>query len=316
MTNVGTPSTQTLRRVTLCERIHTQTPQERDAIGYQVQIFAQTCMPHRDPGPSTTWFARNGDAVMVMESARRVLADGRTEEVGLPWGIIPRLILIFIATIVKRYKRPEIDLGDNLSEFLRELGLPRHSYHYRAVPEQLRRLLSATIRYQFTPHEHMEVISNRSVADDYVLWWDTTRPDQNTLWRSYVVLHKRFFENILAHGFPIDLDAVRVLHQSALALDLYSWLAYRTHPTANRQCHRDIRVPWCLLHEQVGSSYTDVRDFKKRAKRALAAICAAHRALSIDYYRGGLVIKPSLPPVLPNRTRTSISNPTINPILQ
>lgn len=301
--DASAPSRQVLRRAALCEDIHTRTPIERDRIGYQVPMLAaQTCLPHRDPGPEKVWTSKHGKAFLTATSGQQVQPDGRIVDIGLPWGIIPRLILIFIATAVKRFRRPEIDLGENLTEFLRLLGLPRHSHHYRAVPEQLRRLLNANIRYQFSAQGatgSMEVISNRPVADDYFFWWDTARPDQHTLWRSYVVLHKRFFENILEHGFPIDLDAVRVLHQSALALDLYSWLAYRTHPTGNRQFHRDILVPWSLLHEQVGSSYTDLRDFKKRAKRALAAIGAAYRALRIDYYRGGLVLKPSLPPVLP-----------------
>jgi hypothetical protein len=288
-------SQQERRREALCERVAEQEAADRDAIGFSTRIFAQVCLPHRDPGPDLpAWIARNGSAVLTVQPGVRANPDGSIASLGYPWGSTPRLVLLYIASEAVRNRRPEIDLGGNFATFLRRIGLSQHSYHYRAVREQMVRLFNANIRFSFLQQDHLEVMSNRPVADDYVLWWDTARPDQHTLWRSYVILHGRFFKDVLEHGFPIDLDAVRAIHQSALALDLYTWVAYRTHTL-----RRSVRVPWRLLHEQVGSSYADPADFKKRAKRALLAVRNANRRLNFDFVCGALMLKPSLPPVLP-----------------
>jgi len=289
------PSKQALRSLSLFEQIAETAPDEREICFAPAPVFTQTALPSRDPGPETpAWIRRNGDATLVVTPGIRALPDGTAQRIGYPFGTTPRLALIYIATEAIRTRRPEIEFGRSLAEFLRRIGLASHSYHYRAVPEQLVRLLSANIRFTFTDNAHLEVMSNRSVADDYVLWWDAAKPEQNSLWRSYVVLHHRFFRDVLDRGFPLDLDAVRALHQSALALDLYTWLAYRT-----QSLKRDVRVPWRALHSQLGSSYADLGDFRARVKRTLTVVSAAHRGFRFDFYTGGMVLKPSLPPILP-----------------
>lgn len=91
------------------------------------------------------------------------------------------------------------------------------------------------------------------------------------------------------------VGVIRALHQSSLALDLYTWLVCRVFKLREGL----VRVKWSQLHEQVGSAYSDLADFRKRAKRVLAMVAVAYPGLNFAYFPGGLILKPSLPPVLP-----------------
>jgi hypothetical protein len=278
----------------LAEQIAAETPEDRDAIVFSSRILAQAGMPHSDPGDVPHYTATNGGVTLIITPGTRADGNGAVQTVGYPYGMLPRLIMLFFATEVVRTRQREIPLGRSFAEFLRCIGLERDAYYYRAVREQLVRLLSANIRFSFFQQDHLEVMSNRPVADDYALWWDGRQPGQHSLWRSCVVLHDRFYRDVLEHGFPVDLDAIRAIRQSPLKLDLYTWLAYRVHALP-----KAVRVPWRSLHAQVGSNYADIADFKKRAKRALTAIACVHRGLNFAFVTGGLLLRPSLPPVLP-----------------
>ena len=216
---VREPSKQASRASALLARIAQQATDDQEICFAPAPVFTHTSLPSRDPGPNiTAWVRRNGDAALVVTPGVRVLPDGTVQSRGFPWGTTPRLVLYYLATEAIRTKCPRIELGGSLTEFLRRVGLAQHSYQYRAVREQIGRLFSANIKYSFRGKDHLEIMSNCAVADDYVLWWDAAQADQHTLWRSYVILHGRFFREVLEHGFPLDLTAVRALHQCVLAL--------------------------------------------------------------------------------------------------
>lgn len=285
------PSKQAVARVELCSRVATETPVERDAIGYSSWLFAQVSLPHRDPGPVPTYTRHHHDLVFNITPGYV-----GNECVGYPYGPLPRLALLALANEVKRSRSQRVQLGRNITDFLRRVGVRLHSHNYHAAPDQLRRLLFAKIQFVFHAQAHVDRMKNSPVADECTLW-----ADHHDGVAGYVTVHRDFYQDVIEHGFPIDLDAVRALHQSALALDLYTWLAHRTFSIRENS----VRISWRQIHSQVGSSYADMADFKKRAKRALAAVSAAYPSLNLGYFPGGLLIKPSLPPVLPLRRAAS-----------
>lgn len=297
------PSRQSLRRVSQAEKIQVATAQERNAVAFAPRVFSQVSLPHTDPGLDLeAWVRRNGAARLIVQSGVRDLGDGGVEKVGVPYGSMARLLILFLSDQAVRTRSPEIFLGRNLASFIRALGLARDGRTIRMLKMQLDRLVYATIRFTFHDQEHLEVMSNVSIADDYILWWDHRTEGRAKEWGSYVKLHQRFFQDILEHGFPIDLDAVRVLRKSPLALDLYCWLAYRI-----RGVKSPVRVPWAMLHQQVGSDYTCSADFKKKAKRAMLKISAVwNGGINFRFTVGALRLEPSptaVPPaVIPIRT--------------
>lgn len=53
--------------------------------------------------------------------------------------------------------------------------------------------------------------------------------------RNVIVLSEDFFQEIVAHPIPTDLEVVRLLAASPGALDLYLWLMYRSFTTKGIQ---------------------------------------------------------------------------------
>ena len=75
---------------------------------------------------------------------------------------------------------------------------------------------------------------NSLIADRTELWWTSNRPDQAGLWESKIELSEKFFQEIIRHPVPIDINTLTALKRSTLGLDLYLWLVYRTFARAGR----------------------------------------------------------------------------------
>ena len=55
-------------------------------------------------------------------------------------------------------------------------------------------------------------------------WWNPQRPNQPSLWESKIELSEKFFNEIIRHPVPIDMNILHALKRSSLGLDLYLWL--------------------------------------------------------------------------------------------
>src|SRR5690606_38167298 len=117
--------------------------------------LVQANLPHSDPTKSPdVWVRRNGDFTLSIQSD--VTVDPKTREKklgGIPYGIIPRLILMYICSEAKRTQDRKISLGANLSGFLRELGMePRGGKRgdITRFKNQLLRLVTAKIKFEYS----------------------------------------------------------------------------------------------------------------------------------------------------------------------
>ena len=57
--------------------------------------------------------------------------------------------------------------------------------------------------------------------------WLQHDSSQKTLWPGVLELSPEFFETLTHHAVPLDYRAIAALKHSALALDVYTWLAHR-----------------------------------------------------------------------------------------
>ena len=55
--------------------------------------------------------------------------------------------------------------------------------------------------------------------------WLRNDGDQQMLWPGYLELSNEFYETLQHHVVPLDYRALSPLEHSALALDVYTWLA-------------------------------------------------------------------------------------------
>ena len=149
------------------------------------------------------------------------------------------------------------------------------------------------------------------VAPEGEFWWDAKNPEQATLWGSWIELGEKFFKAITAAPVPVDIRAIKALKRSPLALDLYAWLShesYRAHKSGQGRF-----ISWSMIMEQLGTEYTDPKNFGTKAKAALRKVLVVYPALSLGDLRAGVRIDPeSFPAITPREGLTVEGKPTRN----
>jgi len=93
---------------------------------------------------------------------------------------------------------------------------------------------------------------------------------------------------------PLDARALAALKHSALALDVYTWLAHRLLRVKRVTGER---VTWKNLRDQFGQEYADPKNFKRKMVATLRSVLAVYPDARIEPVLGGLILLPSRPPV-------------------
>lgn len=281
-----------------------QTPEAEKA--FLARQLVQVTLPHSSPGNVPIWKRKNGNLTL---SIRPGWDHAKDEPIGYPFGSIPRLLLFWITTETLRTKSRRLELGDTLAVFMRELGLdpgrggPR-SDAWR-LRDQMDRLFRATISFDYQqtegPRQNKQWI-DMQVATKGEFWWDIRQPDQSTIWGSWIELGENFHNALITAPVPVDMRALRALKQSPMALDFYSfatWRAFVAAKSGNVQF-----VPWRSLAQQMGSDYSDISDFRKKAKSAFRKVLSVYPGLKLDFVEGGLSILPTSQPAVSRRLPT------------
>ena len=264
-------------------------PDEAEA-AYLARELVQCTLPHRNPGKINGWKRQNGNFFLVLQPG---LNPRTMEPMGLPYGSIPRLILLWVVTEAIRTKDRHIKLGDNLSDFLREIGLdPSTGRGKRGdatrVKDQLIRLLRCRITFDYNDTKR-QAWREMPVAAEGDFWWDHQVPDEAPLFENYIVLGEKFFTAITTAPVPVDLRALIPLKNSPLAIDLYTWSTYRLH-TMQRAGHAQIKVPLAELKEQFGSEYNRANNFKAAFVEAMAKVQTVFPALEYSFENNALIL--------------------------
>ena len=191
----------------------------------------------------------------------------------------------------------ELFLGDSLSDFLEKVGIPKGGGARTRLREQMNRLFNAHVSLIYRD-KHDRVTVNATIADRTEFWWNERQPDERTLWQSKIVLSENFFNEIISHPVPLDMNILAALTRSALGLDLYVWLNYRVFGLT-----RPYRLTWPQIYRQFGinpATATNKRivdDFRTKCVRELKKIKIAWPGLDYAAPAGVLEIRPSEPSV-------------------
>lgn len=255
-------------------------------LAYYARIMAQATIPHRQLPKGTTEFVRrNGQLELT------ILAPSKT---GIPYGSIPRLLLAWVTTEAVRTKEPRLLLGTSMARFMARLDLSRTGGprgDITRLRNQARALFAATISATFAGEGRWTDDGFR-VASHTDLWWDPRNPEQDTLWESTVTLSHEFFSEITRRPVPVDMDALRLIKDSPLALDTYIWVAHRMS-----YLRQDTLIPWQLLELQFGAGYARTRDFRRKFALRLRDVQAVYPAAKWEVGPKGLLLRPSPTPV-------------------
>ena len=259
--------------------------------GFMARMMTLCSLPRTDPGNRIQYRRVNGPYKLVMIAG----ADKK-----LPYGNLPRLLLAWVSTEAVRTQSRVLGLGDSLSEFMRELGIYSTSGrgHIR-LRNQMRRLFQCHVQLVYE-HEYGERFVSSTIADQGEFWWNERKPDERSLWQSKIELGEKFFQEIIRHPVPIDMNTLTALKRSPLGLDLYLWLVYRTFSLTRPQ-----RLSWKQLYRQFGvdpsraSDNVTVQRFRKSCLRELKKIKLAWPELNYTTAKGVLILFPSKPAIAP-----------------
>ena len=257
---------------------------EAGRIGFISRALTQATLPHRRM--SGNEFTRsNGNFTLSIVSP---------SVIGLPYGNIPRLLVSWVTSEAVRVRSPELELGSSLSHFMRELGLTPTGGRWGSVTrlrEQMVRLFASSVTCIYDDN-HKTGIFGVKIVSEACLWWDPKSPDQIPLWRSSLKLGLDFYNEIINHPIPIDMEALKLLKRSPMALDIYCWLTYRMS-----YLRKQVNIPWSVLEMQFGADYGRTIDFKVNFIKQLKSVLVVYPEAKVTQNEHGLVLKPSKPHV-------------------
>lgn len=267
------------------EAAHLVLGDEEGAPGYVHAGFAMTALPHRRIDV-LEWVRDGADIRLRIESGKSV--DGHP--VGVPYGYVARLILLYLQTEAVKARSREVELGRSMHSWLKAMGLNSGGKGYETVREQSRRLSLCRLTF-YRISEAGEAVLNGGFVREAILPGRDTG-SQLSLWREKVVLDEVFYESLLRHPLPVRETAIRALAGRSMAIDLYIWLAYRLH-----HLQRPTKVPWPALYRQFGAGFAQPRQFRAHVRDALALALAAYPEARVDVEDEGLTLRPSPPPI-------------------
>ena len=88
---------------------------------------------------------------------------------------------------------------------------------------------------------------------------------------------------------PLDMRALKALKRSPLALDLYAWVCYRAFVIVKKRQPPQFTT-WAVLSRQLGTDYSDLDEFARKARTALRKVEALYPGLTIGKANGGFTI--------------------------
>ena len=264
-------------------------------LGFMARMMALCSLPRTNPGNRKEYKRVNGPLTLIM------LSSSKTK---LPYGNLPRLLLAWVCTEAVQTQSRELVLGSSLSEFMRKLGMAPLGGGSRGERTRLRnqidRLFNANVRLTYE-NEHGKQFIASNIADRGELWWDSKRPNERVLWESKIYLGEQFFNEIINHPVPLDMNTLKALKRCSLGLDLYLWVAYRTF-----SLKRPLRLTWPHLYRQFDAdpskagNHDTVQYFRRKVLRELKKIKLAWAGLNYATAPGVLILLPSTPVIEPS----------------
>ena len=258
-------------------------------LGFMARTIALCSLPRTNPGNRHQYKRVNGPFKLVLVAG----ADNK-----LPFGNLPRLLMAWLCTEAVRTQSRVLVLGKSLSDFMRTLDIYSSSGRkHTRLRNQMKRLFGCTVTMIYED-ENVDATVNAVIADSTVFWWN--KPDQPSLWESKIELSEKFYNEIINHPVPIEMNTLTALKRSTLGLDLYLWLVYRTFTL-----RAPLRLTWRQVYRQFGAHPDKASDkrtvgaFRTKVLRELKKIKLAWPSLNYATAAGVLILHPSTPVIAP-----------------
>jgi hypothetical protein len=259
--------------------------EEQADVAYTHPGICLTVLPHRATYPEEVWSRASAHASLEVHPLRAT--DGTYH--GVPYGPKARLILLFLQTEALKTRSRFVELGRSMRQWLLSMGVRDCGANYRTVADQAERIEHCVLRFRYNGRDGENRWQDSIVRGSF-------RPFAEDGDR-VVELSVGFYDALSRHPVPICEQAIRLLADTCMPLDLYLWLAYRLH---NLEAAKP--VSWEALHLQFGAGTRQLKHFKPRLTRDLELATAVYPDARVEITETGLRLWPS-PPPMPPRVR-------------
>lgn len=267
-------------------------PPAGDEMWFSHSVLCQVSLPRKQV-EGTVFERRSGDAIINVQAGFLNVGGEFVQQI-VPYGALPRVALAWITTEALRTGSREINIGRSASEFMELIGYksksggPRSTYS--TLREQMNALAACNLKFGMKGRT-----VNAQPFDQFDAWIKDAESSQQVLWPGHLTLSERFSNSLENKCVPLDARAIVALSGSALALDIYTWLANRLHCLSKPQV-----IEWKPLRSQFGQEYdykNGSRDFKTEFKKALLMVQEVYPTAKIATVYGGLELANSPPPI-------------------
>lgn len=259
-------------------------------IAIQHSIFCQVGLP-RKKVEGEVFERSSGRAWLRVQAGVLDLGRGPVQQI-VPYGALPRFLLAFLSSHARRHHTRQIPVGDSARAFLKMIGQTSSGGDrgsLTVLKTQLQALAACRLQVGCAGRTF-----NGQPVEQFDAWRADDEGGKHT-WPGVLVLSEPYFHDLIEHGVPLDYAALVTLRGSALALDIYMWLAYRLHCLESGE----LDLSWAVLKGQFGHEYANLDDFKQKFRHALTAVRKVYPRAKIEDLTGGLRLKRSPAPVSP-----------------
>lgn len=253
-------------------------------------VLCQVGLP-RAKTDAREFMRKSGDAWVNVQAGWLDEGKGPVQQ-PIPYGPMPRLALAWVSSYAKRYGTREIPIGDSAAEFLRLMGMgDSQGARYATLRKQMHALAACRLQLGFKGRTF-----NGQPVEQFDAWLANGKAEQRTLWPGVMVLSDAYFNSLIDSAVPLDNRALHALKGSALALDVYAWLAHRLHRIEGRP----VILHWKSLREQFAQEYKGQdpdKDFKKKFLPALRSVQVVYPQANVKQVTGGIMLMGSPPPI-------------------
>lgn len=250
---------------------------ESGNIGYVARMMVTASLPYREI-QSNEFIRTNGRYRLT------VLAPSA---IGLPFGQLPRRLLIKLVSQAKILKTREIFLGDSVAALMRMLGKRStggRNGSLTTLRNQAQRLFSSAISISTEKDGEWSVRNMTFTREARMLW----QPISGNDWNSKVILDEAFYEDIQASAVPVDLRVIDACSHYPLAMDIYCWLTYRYYSMKT-----PTQISWSQLSGQFGSEISRPSNFRRKFCSAIARVSLLYPDAKFSISNSGLLLYPS-----------------------
>jgi hypothetical protein len=260
--------------------------------GYLYSGWCQTALPHRRPSDNAAvWRLETDSMTLLVEPGLRVQSGREPVHVGVPFGAIARLILIYLQSEALRTGSRDVELGGSLRAFLGRLGITVGGKTAKLVREQAERISRCRLTFHGAARG-VSMLVNQNIVDVAMFVDGVGTEGQGSLFVETARLSETFFQQLRLHAVPLDEAAIRAIRNSSMALDVYCWLAYRLHSLSAPKA-----ISWAALAGQFGAGIKLRKHFKPAFTESVAVALAVYREARVDITETGVTLMPSPPPV-------------------